>query len=546
MDSKSIVLMTVQPPEKSFVPVQEKRIPLEIATLIGHLSEKKYEVSFVDNYLKYNDWECVVENDSVRYVGLYLSIECWGEAKKYLEKLKQLKFDGESLKFKMVAFGPFAKFYPELIPDFVDYIVPSNIEYAFIKILEENVSDRVVDIKALDNIDDLNDPKWDYFIPTGNALDCEYDLTNLSLGDIFPVFNLLTVHGCQHKLAYCPSSSLENNTYSLVSASKLVEQIKFLVKTYDAKGIKLIGYDFIEDKDRVIEFCTKLKDEAIDIAWECSIKPGLINRETLALMKNAGCKAINIYVESGSQRVLDYINADFTVDKVKVLSKIVKSLGIHLSLNVCYGWPTETKEERDQTRTLLEECKADFVNKRIYLGIPKSKLCDEALNSPHRIDESTLVIPSYWDTIAKEFINKSFYSGNYADVLLVSNPIPFVVFYKKKDYIEEKVNFIDNLPLKTKVYLYGAGKLAKSLIKKYKMEESDIKGVFDGNLSKSGRFRPTKFTIYHETEIKKLAPHYIFITMASREDSIKVKKAIINDINIDKKPEIYSMFYEEV
>lgn len=543
MYTKSVVLMTVKPPEKSFISVQEKRIPLEIAALMGYLSDKNYKVAFIDNYLKYNDWEVTLETALVDCVALYLSIDCWGEAKKYLDKLKQLKSDSETSNFKIVVFGPFAKFYPELIPDFVDHIISFNTENAFTKILDSNIDDRFIKADVLDH---LSDPKWEYFIPTGNALDCEYDLTSVGLGDIFPVFDLLTVHGYQHKLAYCPSSSLEDTASSLVPASILVEQIKYLVKTYDAKGIRLTGYNFTEDKKRVVDFCKKLKVESLDITWECNIKPGSVDKETLTLIKDAGCKAIKIHLDSGSQRILDYINADFTLDKVKLLYKMAKSIGLYISCNVCYGWPTETKDERDQTNALLEECQPNFINKRVYLGIPKSKLCDDALSFPHRIDDSTMVIPYHWESIAKEFINKTFYSGNYADVNLVSNPIPYVVFYKKKDYIEDRVNFIDNVPPKTKVYLYGAGKLAKSLIKKYKMEESDIKGIFDSNLSKSGRFRPTKFTVYHETEIKKLVPNYIFITMASREDSIKVKKAIMNDINIDKKPEIFSMFYEEV
>ena len=546
MSKKNIILMTVKPPEKSFLPVREKRIPLKIATLMSYLSDDGHNVTLIDNYLKYNDWENIVDESNVDYVAVYLTIECWAEAQVYLQKLNEMKNEESGKSFKLVVFGPQATFNTELIPAYVDFIIANNYERSFSSLFTTSEEQKVITGEPLSNVDDLKPPKWDYFIPDNNVYNSEYDLTESTLGDVLPVFDLLTAYGNQTSLNYCSSVKSCPDELFLMSSGKILEWVNYLVDTYQAKGIRFKDYNFAVDKARLEELCNKLIENNLDIVWQCSIKPGSVDLSTLSLMKKAGCEHILVPVESASQRILEQVGADFNVDHIKTIFMAAKKARIKTTAIVCYCLPEETEVDRKQTEVLLEQCKADFIVQRLFVGIPGSKLCEDAMKFPHRIDENGLIIPSQWETLAKKYLGRSFYSGNYMDVVIASNPIPELVFYKKKDYIEEKIKMMGSLPVKKKVYLYGAGKLAKSLVKKFKMEELNIKGLFDNNLSKSGRFRPTKFTVYHATEIKKLSPDYIFITMASKDESMEVKKAIMNDVTIDKKPEIYSMFYEQV
>lgn len=538
--------MTVKPSEKSFLPVEEKRIPLNIATLISYLKDEGHQVTFVDNYLKNNDWENIVEDVSPDYLGLYLSFESWANAKKYLEILNLMRTDEPKLEFKLVVFGPCATFNAEYLPDYVDYVIVDNVEHAFLELTNDKVDQKLLSGKSIEKIDSLKRPDWKFFIPDNNPYDSEYDLTDVVMGDVFPVFEMLTTYGCQHTLKYCPVSAMACCSSRVLSPLKIVENIKYLVSTFDAKAIKFKDYNFVDNKERLMSFCAELKATNLGINWYCSVKPGSADREMLSVMKDSGCCGIMIPVESGSQTILDYINADFKVKQVKELFAISKEINLKTTASVCYGIPNETEFDRNETENLLEECKPDYTRIRIFVGLPKSELSKEALNYSHRIDDNGLIIPSQWEALAKKYLGKTNYSGSYIDVPIASNPLSSVVFYKKREYIDEKVTFINSLPRNKKLYFYGAGKLAKSFLKKYKMEDSNARGFIDNDLSKSGRLRPTKFTVYHETEIKKLAPDYIFLTMASKEDSFKVKKAIINNIDIDKKPEICSMFYEEI
>lgn len=546
MSPKNILLMTVKPPEKTYLPLQDKRIPLNIAILMAYLEEEGHKVTFIDNYLKFNDWESLVISEKFDFIGVYLSYDCWGNGKNYLKILNEKRPNDHENSFKIIVFGLQATFNSELIPEYVDYIIKGDPELAFLNILTGPDDKRIVEGQQLENIDDLKNPLWERFVSKDNVLNSDYDLTGVLLDDVFPVFDLMTVRNHQNNLTYCPASSSEPEGLNFLSASKILEQIHYLVKTYDAKGINFLDYNFAQDKGRLVALCEELLSSGLKIAWKCSLKPGSVDKETLKLMKKAGCQAIKIPLESGSPRLLDYINTGFTIEQFKQLFLDAKAAGLKVSVMLRYGWPTEVDLDSRQTDALLDTCRPDHKDVRIFVGFPKTELCEHALNYPHRIDENGLVIPHNWDAIAKKYLDRTYFSGAYSDRMIASNPIPRLVFHKKDKHIQEKLDFIDSLPLNKKIYFYGAGKLAKSFVKKYKVEEYNIKGFFDRELSSCGKFRPTKFTVYHDTEIKKFAPDYIFITMASREESIKVKEAITSSVELVKKPEVYSMFYEEV
>lgn len=544
MTSKKILLMTVEPPKKSFLPVSGSTIPLHLATLIGLLKDEGHEVSFIDNHFKPQDWFNAIEKDIPDYVVLYSDYSSQANAREYIEKINTLRIKEDQQPFKIISIGSNADFIADKMSAFVDYIVDGCYEKSVPEIIKENPEVQLISSEIIENYENLRAPDWDYFIPTGNSYDCNYDLTDPLLGDIFPVFDIQTVKGCQSKLTYCPCCSRKYVEPVLLSAKKIFEHVEYLSKKYNVKGLRFKDYDFAQDKERLKEFCELLKP--LEIIWSCSVKPGSVELDDLKLMKSAGCKIIHVQLESGSQKVLETLHVDYTVEQAKNLFKMLKLAGIKSSTIIKVAFPSESEQDRKLTDAFIAELKPDYVTNTIFIGLPGSLLCEEAQKFPHRIDENGLVIPAQWDMLAKKYLKCTSYSGDYKDRPFLSNPLPELIFHKKKNYIEKQVEYIDSLEPKSKIYFYGAGTLAKKFIKKYKMEEANIRGVFDEELSKSGRFRPTKFTIYHSTEIKKLAPNYIFITLDSQEDSQKVKAAILNDITIDKKPEISSIFYEEV
>ena len=82
--------------------------------------------------------------------------------------------------------------------------------------------------------------------------------------------------------------------------------------------------------------------------------------ETMAEFDNI-CKYVHLPVQSGSDRVLQAMNRDYTVEHYKERLRKIKELmpGCALTTDIIVGFPTETEEEHHMTLELMREIRYD-------------------------------------------------------------------------------------------------------------------------------------------------------------------------------------------
>lgn len=82
--------------------------------------------------------------------------------------------------------------------------------------------------------------------------------------------------------------------------------------------------------------------------------------ETMAEFDNI-CKYIHLPVQSGSDRVLEAMNRNYTVEHYKERLRKIKELmpGCALTTDIIVGFPTETEEEHQMTLELMREIRYD-------------------------------------------------------------------------------------------------------------------------------------------------------------------------------------------
>lgn len=540
MTNKNIAIITIETPSKGFVPYHIKKIPTTIAMIAQELRELGHSIEIFDNYLKPQAWLESVKNNNYDIIALFVPFKVLHNAKIYVEKLAALK---EEKTFKIAVFGDVATFNKSAFPETVDFILQGDAIEGFKSVLKEDTETTSVEIPFPQGLHKKPSPAFDLFINADNLYDSLYDLTDCYLPGKFPVFELQTVFGGSNEMKHLPKSSFET---SLTPIHQVIETIKSLKETYQAEGIHFTESNFAADKAHAMDFCYALTDANIEIDWCCTLEPGSFDAELIALMKKSGCKVVTLNIISAGTQVLTALNVPWTLEEIIKSLQILNQTGMKTVGSFVVGAPMETDVDRMATDKLLQEFPFFKTDISTFVGLPGSALYDELSNLPHRVDENGLMIPTQWESIAKRYLGKTSFSGEYEDVPLASCPIPPLVFHKTKSVIEKRLEQMDTIQPKEKAYLFGANDTAKALIKTYKLEDFPIKGVFDVDFSKSGRFRPTKLTVYHETEIKKLAPTHIFITEPLKEDAKKVKEALMSDVSIYKKPQIFSMFYEDV
>jgi radical SAM superfamily enzyme YgiQ (UPF0313 family) len=211
---------------------------------------------------------------------------------------------------------------------------------------------------------------------------------------------LMTSRGCPYNCFYCATSIWERKT-RYRSINNVINEIKLVMDNYDTQQFTLKDDSFTVNRQRVIEFCDKLKEENLDISWDCNTRVDLIDEKLLKTMKLAGCNSIKVGIETGSDRLLKLINKKTTLTQARKAAKLIRKAGIHWTGYFMMGLPSETKQETYQTLKFMRELRPDFASLSVYEPFPGTRLFEIGIEKGLVQKERTLedfynICPKYY------------------------------------------------------------------------------------------------------------------------------------------------------
>ena len=98
--------------------------------------------------------------------------------------------------------------------------------------------------------------------------------------------------------------------------------------------------------------------ERIDIKWDATGRINVLARaddKILDLMKASGCREVALGIESGSDRLLSYVDKKIDVAQIATAVTRLCAAGIGVKGYFIFGMPTETSEEHGQTVALIRK-----------------------------------------------------------------------------------------------------------------------------------------------------------------------------------------------
>lgn len=191
---------------------------------------------------------------------------------------------------------------------------------------------------------------------------------------VSPAYPIGTSRGCPFSCAFCSNNVVFGRKYRFRSSQNVVNEIELLINEYNSKGIYFREDLFTVNEKRLIALCDEIGKRGLDFDWECESRVDTISEEMLAAMKGAGCKLIWFGVESGSQKILDYLNKRITLSQIRAAYKLCKRVGIKAGASFMIGVPGETVDDVQNTIALAEELKPEFAWFNIFTGYPTSPL----------------------------------------------------------------------------------------------------------------------------------------------------------------------------
>jgi radical SAM superfamily enzyme YgiQ (UPF0313 family) len=189
-----------------------------------------------------------------------------------------------------------------------------------------------------------------------------------------PFTTMLASRGCSFGCYFCVPNSLSfsreieyKREYKtgkppvrLRSARNIINEFSLLA-TQGYLSISFIDDQFIWNADRTIEICEGIAPFGVD--WSCLARADMLqNKAVVYAMAKAGCKYVDIGIESFSQEILDYIGKGCKVEDVYSAVANLKQAGIAPELNILLAsCPLETEETIEKTFQETLRLKVDYV-----------------------------------------------------------------------------------------------------------------------------------------------------------------------------------------
>ncbi|MDD5613691.1 MAG: radical SAM protein, partial [Candidatus Omnitrophica bacterium] len=191
-----------------------------------------------------------------------------------------------------------------------------------------------------------------------------------------------TSRGCNYRCAFCACPQY-SYIWRGMAVDKVVSDIKYLKEKLKIKAIFIIDDNFFGDIERARAIFCRLAEEEIGVVLDIyGMRIDTVERlssDDFECMIKAGVRKVLIGIESGSQRVLNFINKSITVAQVLEQNRRIARYGIYVQYNFITGYPTETLDELRETVNLafklIKENKRAMINYFcIYVPLPGSQL----------------------------------------------------------------------------------------------------------------------------------------------------------------------------
>ncbi|MEW6273330.1 MAG: radical SAM protein [Thermodesulfobacteriota bacterium] len=183
-----------------------------------------------------------------------------------------------------------------------------------------------------------------------------------------PVGTLITQRGCPFSCTFC-----DRSTSGRRGRWHSVEYVVRMLRQMGDYGVKhILFYDdlFTVNKQRVRQLCEAMLDHGLDFTWSCNSHPNLLDADTMALMRRAGCWQIAYGIESGSQRVLNHVKHEVKLDKLLRTLHMTREAGLKIKGLMMCAHPTETVESLSETNRFLRTAPLDLMQLTKFTPYP--------------------------------------------------------------------------------------------------------------------------------------------------------------------------------
>jgi len=173
--------------------------------------------------------------------------------------------------------------------------------------------------------------------------------------------NLVGSRGCPYNCSFCGAAKSVNPDISIRTRSpdNILAEMEQLEHKYKVTAFRFVDDLFLAQEPFMKRCLPRFVEAGVGDKWVWDAT-GRINvlakadDGLLELVKKSGCREIALGVESGSNRILEYIDKHISPEMSLRAIKSLTSRGIHVKGYFIFGFPTETESDMTATIDLIQ------------------------------------------------------------------------------------------------------------------------------------------------------------------------------------------------
>jgi radical SAM superfamily enzyme YgiQ (UPF0313 family) len=190
---------------------------------------------------------------------------------------------------------------------------------------------------------------------------------------------IISSRGCPYNCAFC--MQVLGRQVRRRSPENVVAEIEYAIDRYSAHTIYFLDEILLfNDQLTYDTLALIIKHNLPDrIRWRGLTRINFVNDKLINKAKEAGCFALEVGIESGSNEVLKRINKQITIEQAEEAVKIIKQAGIEVDANFILGHPHETIESVKTTIDFAAKLNPTTLAVGIMTPYPGTKIYEMAL-----------------------------------------------------------------------------------------------------------------------------------------------------------------------
>lgn len=185
-----------------------------------------------------------------------------------------------------------------------------------------------------------------------------------------PMVTMMTQRGCIAQCAFCNTPKIHGRSIRGWTNDQVIEELKRLKRDHGIRQVSFVDDVFTNRPGGPRKLCESMVAENLQLTWYCNARADQITPKMAKAMKDAGCHQVFLGFESGCDEMLERINKGEKVADLERGARILKEIGITVSVGFIIGLPGETDSSVQKSIDLCLRVQPDRVQFTRYTPIP--------------------------------------------------------------------------------------------------------------------------------------------------------------------------------